>query len=166
MGSVMNARHALRYSLAALIAVLATSCSGTPITDLQGSGATFPAPVYKRWFLEYYRAHPEVQVSYRAIGSGAGIRQFTEGLTVFGASDAAINDKELAEARKKLGVDVLMLPMTAGSVVLSYNVPDLKATLKLSRPTYADIFLGKITTWNDPAIAKTNPGVSLPDLPI
>jgi phosphate transport system substrate-binding protein len=152
--------------LVAALAAPVSGCSGDSIIDLQGSGATFPAPLYKRWFLEYYRAHPDVRVSYQAIGSGAGIRQFTEGLTVFGASDAAMNDKEIAEAEKKLRVKVQLLPMTAGSVVLSYNVPGVSTTLKLSRATYAGIFLGDITSWNDPAIAKTNPDVTLPDEPI
>jgi phosphate transport system substrate-binding protein len=152
--------------LAALCPLILSGCAGRDVTEIQGSGATFPAPLYKRWFLEYYRAHPDVQVSYQAIGSGAGIRQFSERLTDFGASDAAMNDKEIAAAEKRFGVKVLMLPMTAGSVVLAYNVPGIAAPLRLSRSTYVDILLGKITNWNDSAIAGTNPGINLPDLPI
>jgi phosphate transport system substrate-binding protein len=162
----MHCRCLLTHALVATAALLAGGCGSDAVVDIQGSGATFPAPLYKRWFLEFYRAHPDVQISYQAIGSGAGIRQYSEGLTFFGASDAAMNDKELAEAEKKLGVAVQLLPMTAGSVVLSYNVPGVASPLRLSRATYVGIFLGTITQWNDPAIAKTNPGVRLPDEPI
>jgi phosphate transport system substrate-binding protein len=162
----MRSRCIVTIALAAALATLTTGCAGDAITDLQGSGATFPAPLYKRWFLEYYQAHPDVQISYQAIGSGAGIRQFTQGLTIFGASDAAMNDKEIAEAEKKLGAPVLLLPMTAGSVVLSYNVPGVDAPLQLSRSAYTGIFLGTITSWNDAAIARINPDITLPDLPI
>jgi phosphate transport system substrate-binding protein len=162
----MRTRCIVTIALAAALAALTSGCAGDAITDLQGSGATFPAPLYKRWFLEYYQAHPDVQISYQAIGSGAGIRQFTQGLTIFGASDAAMNDKEIAEAEKKLGAPVLLLPMTAGSVVLSYNVPGVATPLQLSRAAYAGIFLGTITSWNDAAIARINPNVTLPDLPI
>jgi phosphate transport system substrate-binding protein len=132
---------------------------------IQGAGATFPAPLYKRWFLEYYKLHPEVRVNYQAIGSGAGIRQFTEGLTVFGASDAAMSKTEVEAFQKQRGSDVLLVPMTAGSVVLSYNVPGVK-DLKLTRRAYLRIFLGEITNWNDKAIAETNPGLNLPNLDI
>jgi phosphate transport system substrate-binding protein len=160
----MRLRHTAFLAAVGIIAV--SGCSGRTITDVQGSGATFPAPLYKRWFLEYYHANPDVQVSYQAIGSGAGIRQFTEELTVFGASDAAMNDDEIAAAEKRLRVKVLLLPMTAGSVVLSHNVPGVTQGLRLSRSTYVDIFLGKITNWNAAAVARTNPGVTLPDQPI
>jgi phosphate transport system substrate-binding protein len=128
---------------------------------MQGSGATFPAPLYKRWFFEYYAAHPEVRVNYSPIGSGAGIRQFTAGLTTFGGSDAGMSKKEIAKLPKDYG-GVLLLPMTAGEIVLSYNLP-LKAPLRLSRDAYIKIFLRQITQWNDPEIAKDNPGVELPD---
>jgi phosphate transport system substrate-binding protein len=139
-------------------ALCAGGCSGGNIIDLQGSGATFPAPLYKRWFLEYYKAHPDVEVNYQAIGSGAGIRQFTQELVDFGASDAAMSDKEIEKVRN----GVLLLPMTAGSVVLSYNVPGVTQPLTLSRDAYSRIFLNQITTWDDEAIRKTNPGVNLP----
>jgi phosphate transport system substrate-binding protein len=138
------------------------SCSGSSREmTLQGSGATFPAPLYKRWFIEYYQQHPDVRVNYSPIGSGAGIRQFTAGLTSFGASDAGMSKKEIAKLPKEYG-GVLLLPMTAGEIVLSYNVP-LAAPLRLSRSTYVKIFLRQITRWNDPEIAKDNPGVNLPD---
>jgi phosphate transport system substrate-binding protein len=126
---------------------------------LQGTGATFPAPLYQKWFTEYNKDHPNVQVNYQALGSGAGVKQFQQHLVDFGASDAAMTDQEMAVVKD----GVVLLPMTAGAIVLSYNLPDITTDLKLSREAYVGIFLGKITSWNDPAIAKTNPGVSLPD---
>jgi phosphate transport system substrate-binding protein len=130
-------------------------------STLQASGATFPAPLYKRWFIEYYAAHPDVRVNYSPIGSGAGIRQFTAGLTAFGASDAGMSAKEIAKLPKRYG-GVLLLPMTAGEIVLSYHLPTA-APLHLSRRAYVKIFLRQITKWNDPEIARDNPGVALPD---
>jgi phosphate transport system substrate-binding protein len=128
---------------------------------LQGTGATFPAPLYQRWFNEYNKMHPDVQINYQALGSGAGIKQFQQGLVDFGASDAAMTDAEMAAVKN----GVVLLPMTAGSIVLTYNIPGV-TELKLSRAAYTGIFLGKITQWNDPAIAKANPGVTLPDTKI
>jgi phosphate transport system substrate-binding protein len=125
---------------------------------LQGSGATFPAPLYERWFAEYHVAHPEVEINYQALGSGAGIKQFQQNLVDFGASDAAMTDEEMAAVKQ----GVVLLPMTAGAVVLAYNLPNGPGELKLSRQAYVGIFLGKITQWNDPAIASTNPGANLP----
>jgi phosphate transport system substrate-binding protein len=129
---------------------------------LQGTGATFPAPLYQRWFSEYNKLHPDVQIDYQALGSGAGIKQFQQGLVNFGASDAAMTDAEMAAVKR----GVVLLPMTAGSIVLTYNLPDVSGDLKLSRAAYTGIFLGKITKWDDPAIAKDNPGVKLPDTKI
>ena len=127
-------------------------------TTLQGTGATFPAPLYQKWFTEYNKAHPDVQINYQALGSGAGIKQFQQHLVDFGASDAAMTDAEIAAVPE----GVVLLPMTAGAIVLAYNLPDGPSELKLSREAYVGIFLGKITQWNDPAIAKANPGVTLP----
>jgi phosphate transport system substrate-binding protein len=129
---------------------------------LQGTGATFPAPLYQRWFTEYNKMHPEVQINYQALGSGAGVKQFQEGLVNFGASDAAMTDEEIAAVKD----GVVLLPMTAGSVVLAYNLPEAPAELKLSREAYVGIFLGTITNWNDAKIASANPGAKLPDLKI
>src|SRR5262249_38402547 len=131
--------------------------SDDPIT-LQGAGATFPAPLYQRWFQEYTKLHPEVRINYQPVGSGAGIKQFTEGLVNFGASDAAMTDEQIAQVK----AGVVLLPMTAGAVVLAYNLPGVK-DLKLPRQAYVDIFLGKVTKWNDPKIAQANPGATLPD---
>ena len=128
---------------------------------LQGTGATFPAPLYQKWFAEYNKLHPEVQINYQALGSGAGVKQFQQGLVNFGASDAAMTDDEI----KAVKDGVVLLPMTAGSIVLTYNLPDM-AELKLSRDAYVGIFLGKIKQWDDPVIAKANPGKTLPGTPI
>jgi phosphate transport system substrate-binding protein len=129
---------------------------------LQGTGATFPAPLYQRWFSEYNKLHPEVQINYQALGSGAGVKQFQEGLVNFGASDAAMSDEEIAAVKS----GVVLLPMTAGSIVLAYNLPGGPKDLKLSREAYSGIFLGKITKWNDPVIVKSNGGAKLPDTKI
>jgi phosphate transport system substrate-binding protein len=129
---------------------------------LQGTGATFPAPLYQKWFTEYNKAHPEVQINYQALGSGAGIKQFQQNLVDFGASDAAMTDAEMAAVKD----GVVLLPMTAGTIVLAYNLPDGPSELRLSREAYVGIFLGKITQWDDPAIAKSNLGVKLPSTKI
>jgi phosphate transport system substrate-binding protein len=136
-------------------------CGPSQGVTLQGSGATFPAPLYKRWFIEYYAHHPDVRVNYSPIGSGAGIRQFTAGLTSFGASDAGMSKKEIEKLPSSYG-GVLLLPMTAGEITLSYNLP-LKAPLRLSRRAYIKIFLAEITRWNDRELAADNPDVELPD---
>lgn len=130
-------------------------------TTLNGSGATFPAPLYIRWASEFQKNHPEIAVNYQGIGSGAGIVNFTKGLTDFCASDIAMTD---ADIEKNHG-NIVMIPLTAGMIVLSYNLPNIKQ-LKLSREAYSGIFLGKITHWNDPLIELSNPGVVLPSLPI
>uniref|UniRef100_B8HV05 Phosphate-binding protein n=1 Tax=Cyanothece sp. (strain PCC 7425 / ATCC 29141) TaxID=395961 RepID=B8HV05_CYAP4 len=128
---------------------------------LTGAGASFPAPLYQRWFSEYSKLNPNVQVSYQSVGSGAGVNQFTAGTVDFGASDVAMTDAEIAKVSK----GVVLLPMTAGSVVVVFNVPGV-TSLRLSRTALAGIFLGQIKTWNNPAIAATNKGAKLPNLPI
>ncbi len=154
---------ALAVALAALVC-LPAGCGSSNDASLQGAGATFPAPLYKRWFLEYYKRHPDVRVNYQAIGSGAGKRRFTEGVVTFGATDAFMNKAEIEDVPKDRGV--VLLPMTAGSIVLCYNLRGAPDDLRLTRQAYADIFLGKIRQWNDPEIANANPGVSLPDVAI
>jgi phosphate transport system substrate-binding protein len=143
---------------------LTIGCGRSDGVSIQGAGATFPAPLYKRWFLEYYKQHPNVRVNYQAIGSGAGIRQFTEGLVTFGASDAFMSQAEIEKVPSERGV--VLLPMTAGSIVVCYNLPSQQVELNLTRQALAAIFLGKITNWNDPAIATVNPYMTLPDLQI
>jgi phosphate transport system substrate-binding protein len=154
---------AIAAALAA-VALLALGCGKGTGVSIQGAGATFPAPLYKRWFLEHYTRNPDVRVNYQAIGSGAGIRQFTEGLVDFGASDAYMSKSEIEKVPSDRGV--ILIPMTAGSIVLCYNLPGGPTDLHLTRQTYADIFLGRVTKWNDPAIADANPGVSLPGMDI
>jgi phosphate transport system substrate-binding protein len=130
--------------------------------SITGAGATFPAPLYQRWFSDLNKQSPKLQINYQSVGSGAGIEQFTKGTVDFGASDVAMKDEEIQKVQK----GVLLLPMTAGSIVLAYNIPNAQTGLKLPRQVYTDIFLGKITNWNDPKIAAANPGVTLPNLPI
>jgi len=136
--------------------------SGTKIT-LNGAGATFPNPMYSKWFSEYNKLHPEVQVNYQSIGSGAGIRQVTEGTVDFGASDMPMTDDQLKDAEGKLKTKVLNLPTVLGAVVPAYNVPGVTGELKFTGDVLAGIFLGRISNWNDPAFAKDNPGVKFPN---
>jgi phosphate transport system substrate-binding protein len=131
-------------------------------TNLNGAGATFPYPIYSKWFNEYKKAHPDVQINYQSIGSGGGIRQVSTGTVDFGASDGPMTDQQLSEAGRKL----YHLPTVLGAVVPAYNVPGVKGDLKFTGKLLADIFMGKITSWNDPAIAKLNAGVTLPNTPI
>jgi phosphate transport system substrate-binding protein len=139
-------------------AILTTSATAQ---QLSGAGATFPAPLYQRWAVEYNKLHSKVQVNYQAVGSGAGVKQFIQGTVDFGASDAAMSDEEIEKVKQ----GVVMIPATAGSIVVAYNLPDVP-DLKLSRDALVGIFLGKIKKWNDPAVAKDNPGVKLSDIPI
>ncbi len=143
------------------IVAIAASLPVAHAVQLSGAGASFPAPLYQRWALEYNKANPDVQVNYQSVGSGAGIKQFTAGTVDFAASDAAMKDEEIAAIPR----GVVMIPATAGSIVIAYNLPGV-TDLKLSRDAYAGIFLGKITSWDDDAIKKDNPGIELPALPI
>jgi phosphate transport system substrate-binding protein len=148
----------ITLAIGAVSAIFANSAAAQ---QLSGAGASFPAPLYQRWAVEYNKLHPNVQTNYQSVGSGAGVKQFTQGTVDFAASDAAMSDEEIEKVKQ----GVVMIPATAGSIVIAYNLPEVK-DLKLSRDAYAGIFLGKITKWNDPAIAKDNPDVKLPDLPI
>ncbi len=134
---------------------------GTDSSVLQGAGATFPYPLYSKWVYEYQKIDPKTRINYQSIGSGGGIRQLSERTVDFGASDTPMSDSELANAP----APVLHIPMTVGAVVLSYNIPSVKV-LKLSQEAIAGIFLGQITSWNDPKIAAMNGGVALPNSPI
>jgi len=129
---------------------------------LKGSGASFPFPLYSFWFKEYSKIHPNVIIDYQAKGSGAGIRDFINKTVDFAASDAAMTDEEM----KQVEVGVQLIPMTAGSIVLAYNLRDGPKELKLSREAYSSIFLGRVSKWNDPLIAKANPDAKMPDLDI
>ncbi|HZW94836.1 MAG TPA: phosphate ABC transporter substrate-binding protein PstS [Candidatus Eremiobacteraceae bacterium] len=132
-------------------------------TTLNGAGATFPNPMYSKWFSEYHKLHSDVQVNYQSIGSGGGIRQVTEGTVDFGASDMPMNDQQLAEAQGKLKTKILNLPSVLGAVVPAYNIPGVSGEVKFTPDALAGIFLGKITKWNDKAITSVNPGVNFPD---
>jgi phosphate transport system substrate-binding protein len=127
-------------------------------TQIDGAGATFPYPIYSKWFSEYNKLHPDVQINYQSIGSGGGIRQLTNETVFFGASDGPMTNEQLGAAPGK----VLHFPSVLGAVVPVYNIPGLGAELRFSGTTLADIYLGKITKWNDKAIAAENPGVALP----
>ena len=150
---------------AALVVAALTGCgkssSGDSLVKLQGAGASFPAPLYTRWFKSYNAAHPEVQVDYQSVGSGSGVKSVIDKTVDFGASDAAMTEEEIGRVQG----GVQLLPVTAGSIVLTYNVEGV-TDLKLSREAYAGIFLGRIKSWNDPTIAATNPGAKLPSRPI
>ena len=136
--------------------------------SLSGAGATFPSVLYNRWFAVYRDKRPNVVVKYAAVGSGEGVRRFIgkniaeEEKVDFGASDAAMSDADIARADN----NALMVPITAGCVVLAYSLPGFQGDLKLSRKAYSGIFLGEIKQWNDPLIAQSNPGVKLPNLTI
>src|ERR1700731_866274 len=128
-------------------------------TTLNGAGATFPYPIYSKWFSEYHKLHPDIEVNYQSIGSGGGIRQVIAGTVDFGASDGPMTDDQLKEAKTK----ILHFPTVLGADVPAYNIPGVTAELKFTPEALAGIFLGKISKWNDKAIAGANPGVNLPD---
>jgi len=126
--------------------------------QINGAGATFPYPIYSKWFSEYNKLHPEAEINYQSIGSGGGIRQLTNQTVFFGASDGPMTPEQLQAAPGS----ILHLPTVLGGVVPVYNIPGVEGELKFTGPLLADIFLGKVTKWNDPAIGKLNPGTTLP----
>lgn len=128
-------------------------------TTLNGAGATFPYPIYSKWFSEYHKLHSDVEINYQSIGSGGGIRQVTAGTVDFGASDMPMTDKQLQDAKTK----ILNLPTVLGAVVPAYNVPGVTGEVKFTSEALAGIFLGKISKWNDKAISSVNPGINFPD---
>jgi len=144
--------------LAATLACAATAAVSAQTLQINGAGATFPAPIYTKWFSEYNKLHGNVQINYQPIGSGGGIRQITSQTVFFGASDGPMTNDQLTAAPGR----ILHFPTVLGAVVPVYNIPNMKAELKFSGPVLADIYMGKITRWNDPAIAKLNAGVALP----
>ena len=162
-------------TIVTITALLAVSCGGSKEPNvagqgsaerssgsgikLNGAGATFPAPIYQKWFGKYHILHPDVEINYQAVGSGAGIKQLTDGTVDFGASDMPLKDEQIAAMKVK----PLHFPTVLGAVVLSYNIPGVTTPLKFSPDTVADIYLGKITKWNDARIAKDNAGIKLPN---
>ncbi|MDB4890661.1 MAG: pstS-4 [Gemmatimonadetes bacterium] len=144
--------------IALVAAAMAAYAAPATAQDLTGAGATFPNPIYSKWFSDY-ATKTGVKINYQPIGSGGGIRQLSEQTVDFGATDAPMSDDELGKAK---GGPVIHIPTVLGAVVVTYNVPEIKTTLRLDGTTLADIFLGKVTKWNDPRIAALNKGVTLP----
>jgi phosphate transport system substrate-binding protein len=146
-----------RVSLLLLCAFLAVGTAAAQ--NLNAAGATFPYPIYSKWFSEYHSAHSDVQINYQSIGSGGGIRQLAAGTVDFGASDKPLSDEEA----KQIPQPIYQLPTVLGAVVPAYNAPGVSGEIKFTGEVLANIYLGKITNWNDKAIAAANPGVKLPD---
>ena len=146
----------LKWTLAVTTLLVGSAAAQT---TLNGAGATFPYPIYSKWFSEYHKQHPDVEINYQSIGSGGGIRQVTAGTVDFGATDGPMSDEQLKSSK----VPIQHVPTVMGSVVPAYNIPGVKEDLKFTPDVLANIFLGKITTWNDPAIQKLNPDVKLPN---
>ena len=130
--------------------------------SINGAGATFPYPMYSKWFDEYHKKNPNIQINYQSIGSGGGIKQVTEGTVDFGATDGPMNDEQLKAFQEKHGSGILHFPTVLGAVVPTYNIPGVEASLNFTPEALAGIFLGKITKWNDPAITDANKGIKLP----
>lgn len=148
----------MRFNAVAAAALI-LGALGASAQNINGAGATFPNPIYSRWFSEYSQQNPKVKINYQPIGSGGGIRQVTEGIVDFGASDGPMNDEQLASAKVK----VMHIPTILGAVVPVYNIPGMTKELNFSPDVIADIYLGKISKWNDARIAKDNPGANLPE---
>ena len=142
--------------LAAILLLLATTVSAQ--LKINGAGATFPNPIYSKWFDQYHKMHPNVEINYQSIGSGGGIAQLSAGTVFFGASDGPMTDDQL----NKAGFRIVHLPTVLGGDVPVYNLPEVSAELRFTGPVLANIYLGKITKWNDPAIRAVNPGINLP----
>ena len=152
----------MNHRIALLLAVLVLALPVMAQTTLNGAGATFPNPIYSKWFSEYNKLHPDIQINYQSLGSGAGIRQVLSGTVDFGASDTPMSDEQLAQSKTK----ILHIPTVLGAVVPAYNVPGISGDIKFTPEALAGIFLGKIQKWNDSVIAQANPGVKFPDKPI
>lgn len=141
-------------------AVLAAGASlAAQATQINGAGATFPYPIYSKWFSEYNKLHPEVRINYQSIGSGGGIRQITNETVFFGATDGPMTNEQLQGAPGR----IMHFPTVLGADVPVYNIPGVSAELRFTGPVLADIFLGKVSRWNDPALTKLNPDIKLPD---
>jgi phosphate transport system substrate-binding protein len=145
------------FRLLFCIALLAGIASAQ--VTINGAGATFPNPIYQKWFSEYHKVHPDVEINYQSIGSGGGIRQVLAGTVDFGASDGPMSDEQLGQAKFK----IVHIPTVLGAVVPAYNVPGVSGEIKFTPDVLANIFMNKITNWNDKAIAAANPGVKFPD---
>jgi phosphate transport system substrate-binding protein len=154
--------------LLGLVALAVLASAGVVLAQggnilINAAGATFPYPIYSKWFYQYHKIHPNIEINYASIGSGGGIRQVTEGTVDFGASDGPLNDEQLKLYRDKHGFGLLHFPTVLGGAVPTYNIPGVKAALRFTPQSLAGIYLGTITKWNDPAITGPNPGVRLPN---
>jgi phosphate transport system substrate-binding protein len=154
--TAMTSGRKVLATLGCAAALVAGAAAQT--VQINGAGATFPYPIYSKWFSEYNKLHPNVQINYQSIGSGGGIRQLANQTVFFGATDGPMTNEQLLAAPGK----ILHFPTVLGAVVPVYNIPNVNAELKFSGQVLADVFLGKITKWNDPALVKLNRGVNLP----
>jgi len=148
--------------LAGLALALTVAVFAHAALSITGAGATFPYPIYSKWFDEYKKKNPSIEINYASIGSGGGIKQVTEGTVDFGASDGPMNDEQLKAYQDKHGFGILHFPTVLGADVPTYNIPGVSAALNFTPEALAGIFLGKITKWNDPSIVAANKGVNLP----
>ena len=148
--------------IALIFSLVVATIPAVSQTKLTGAGATFPNPIYQKWFSEYSKVHSDVQINYQSIGSGGGIRQVSEGIVDFGATDGPMSDEQLSSAKTK----ILHFPTVLGSVVPAYNIPGVTGEVKFTPEMLAGIFLKKISNWNDPIIAKANNDVKFPNQPI
>jgi phosphate transport system substrate-binding protein len=160
----------MRYISILLISLVFFSCGGKRNValnrsggQLNGAGATFPFPIYSKWFDEYYKIDKNAKINYQSIGSGGGVRQITEGTVDFGASDSPMNEAEVKKAEEKNNSRLLQIPTVLGAVVLTYNLPGINKNINLSGETIADIYMGKIKRWNDGRIKADNAGINFPD---
>jgi phosphate transport system substrate-binding protein len=161
MKNILTKGSQWAYSALLACALLTAAIPVTAQTSLTGAGATFPTPIYTKWFSQY-QSIGNVQINYQPNGSGGGIKGVTDGTVDFGASDMPMTDEQLKAFKDKHGFDVLLFPTVLGAVVPTYNIPGVTGELNFTPEALAGIFLGKIKTWNDPEIAKANPGVKLP----
>jgi phosphate transport system substrate-binding protein len=152
----------MKIRVPGMIAGVLAAAGVAAALSLTGAGATFPYPMYSKWFSDYHKMHGELEINYQSIGSGGGIAQVTEGTVDFGASDGPMSDKQLAEFKTKRGCDVLHFPTVMGADVPTYNLPGVATDLSFTGEALAGIYLGKITKWNDAELTKANPGVKLP----
>ncbi len=159
-----------RFIIVILLSITLISCGNKkdvtvskPGGQINGAGATFPYPIYSKWFNEYSKINKDAKINYQSIGSGGGVKQITEGTVDFGASDSPMSDEEIQKANSKNNNSILHIPTVIGSVVLTYNIPGVDKNINLTPEAISGIYMGKIKKWNDPAIQKENPDVNLPD---
>jgi phosphate transport system substrate-binding protein len=161
-GGAVIAAMLLTIILTPANGLLAPQANAADRLQLNGAGATFPYPIYSKWFDEYHKMHGEIEINYQSIGSGGGIKQVTDGTVDFGASDGPMSDDQIKEFQAKRGTSILHFPTVLGAAVPTYNVQGVTTDLKFTAEALAGIYLGTITKWNDPELSKANPGTNLP----